>query len=150
MLYFKLGPVSIPVHPVATHFPNALLPASALFLFLYIAGTILNLPIAPSFETTAFYCLVLALLATPAAYWAGYYDWKNKYRGAKAPIFTMKVKYGVIMLVLGVLAVALHLAVPQTASMATIWFWIYAVMILAQVGLAGLLGHLGGKLVYLH
>lgn len=150
MLYFKIGTISVPVHPVATHFPNALLPTAALLFFLYIAAKLLGMPMAGSFESASFYCMVIGLLAAPVAYLAGYYDWQVKYRGAKAPIFITKVRYGIAMMVIGVIAVLQHIFVPQTIVIGSPWLWIYAAMMLAQVGLAAWLGHLGGKLVYLH
>lgn len=150
MLYLKIGKISIPVHPVATHFPNALLPTAALFFFGYIVAKIAGIGIADNLEVASFYCLVVGVLSTPVAYWAGYYDWQVKYRGAKAPIFTTKARYGIIMIVLGVVSVAQHILVPQTTVLTSPWLWLYAVMMLGQVGIAGLLGHLGGKLVYLH
>lgn len=150
MLYFKIGKISVPVHPVATHFPNALLPTAALLFFLYLTAKLMGIGIADSFESASFYCLIIGLLATPVAYLAGYYDWKVKYRGAKAPIFITKARFGIVMMVIGLLSVLQHIFIPQTTIISSPWLWVYAIMMLAQVGLAAWLGHLGGKLVYLH
>lgn len=129
-------------HAVAAHFPNALLPTSALFIaiaFLFGDG---------SFETASFYLLVIVLLTAPATLASGLYDWKTKFGGQKAAIFRNKIILAVTLILLALVTVGLRLNRPDLLETGGSLTLLYLGLILAMLGCVTMLGHYGGKLVF--
>jgi uncharacterized membrane protein len=138
----KIGKLDVYPHPVSVHFTNALFPVAVLFLILHSATH------QPSFAHTYFHTMLLATLSAPVSFVTGLIEWKQKYKGAKTPVFTKKARFG--------------LALSLTGALCTLWCWMdsaivsssgtpFALFYLANLtclGLALFVGHLGGKLVF--
>jgi uncharacterized membrane protein len=122
-------------HPVAAHFSNGLIPVSALLLFLwFLTGDI-------SYETASFYTLTIAVLSLPVSVATGLLDWRNRYGNRKLPVFRVKLVLSLIVMALGVTAVALRYS---TGAPTTMYMLLVGVMFCIVV----VLGHQGAKLVF--
>ncbi|MEE9543050.1 MAG: DUF2231 domain-containing protein, partial [Thermodesulfobacteriota bacterium] len=82
-------------HTISVHFSSALFPVACLFIFLYlVTGNI-------TFERSYFYLMVIATLSLPVSYLAGLYEWRRSHQQAMVPIFMAKIRFGVVVFVLG-------------------------------------------------
>ncbi|HEY5673844.1 MAG TPA: DUF2231 domain-containing protein [Malonomonas sp.] len=129
-------------HAVSAHFPNALIPTTVLFLGLFV------LLGSGSFETTAFYLLVVAVLSVPPTFGTGLYDWKRNYGGQSAPIFRKKIVPASCLSVLGLFAVIWRWQSPEVLTAGGWPAWLFLLVIAAMLGCVTLLGHYGGMLVF--
>lgn len=129
-------------HAVAAHFPNALIPTAVLFFFLFLVIG------RESFETAAFYLLVVAVLAIPPTLGSGIYDWKTGYKGNAAPIFRKKIILGCCLLVLGLIVVIWRWQSPGILLEGGLSAWIFLLLVFGMLGCVTLLGHYGGQLVF--
>ena len=129
-------------HAVMAHFPNALLPTLVLFVAIaFILGK-------SSFETAAFYMLVVVLLAAPATLATGIYDWKTRFKGQKAVIFKKKIGLGITLIILSVVTTGIRFQQPDIMQAGGAMMYLYFALLLAMLGCVTLLGHYGGKLVF--
>lgn len=138
----KIGKIEIQLHPIAVHFTNALFPVALLFLALYLLFH------QDSIRHTYLYILALATLSAPVSYLAGIADWKQRYKGAKTSTFVKKIRYGIALIIVGVVCIAWYYFYPMIldgAGMAMIFF---LALNLSTLPLTVALGHLGGKLVF--
>ncbi|HHE31204.1 MAG TPA: hypothetical protein ENL07_00825 [Chlorobaculum parvum] len=131
---------SFSLHPIAAHFSNGLIPVAVLYLLLTLYDGSLF------FEHTVVHLLLVTLLAVPFSFYSGIRDWKTKYKGAKAPVFQKKIRLSIVLLVAGVLAAAIRLAVPEVMQTGGPLAWLYVVSLLVMLPTVVLLGHHGGKL----
>ncbi|MGC8774237.1 MAG: DUF2231 domain-containing protein [Chlorobaculum sp.] len=131
---------SFMLHPVAAHFSNGVIPVAVLYLVLFLpTGN-------PFFEHTVVHLLLVSLLAVPFSFYSGIRDWKTKYKGAKAPVFQTKIRLSILLLVAGILAAAIRLAVPDVMHEGGPLSWLYVATLLVMLPMVVLLGHHGGKL----
>jgi len=130
------------VHSICIHFTNGLYPVAILFMFLFLlSGKV-------SFHQTYYYIMLIATFSVPFSYLTGILEWKKRYRGAMIPIFYAKIRYGMVIFVLG--------------GLCTLWYFIYP-GVLENVGIQRLafillnvsilvplmyMGHLGSIIVY--
>lgn len=127
-------------HAIAAHFSNGLIPVAVLFLLLSLpSGDIY-------FEHTVSHLLVIVLMAIPVSFVSGLYDWKTRYKGAKAPIFIKKIRLSILLFVLCSTAVAIRLSFPDVMYTGGQLRWIYIALLLFMLLVVILLGHYGGKL----
>jgi rubredoxin/uncharacterized membrane protein len=140
-LFQEMVDVFVP-HAVSAHFPNALIPTTVLFLglFFLLGGE--------SFETTAFYLLVVAVLSVLPTFGTGLYDWKKHYRGQSTPIFRKKIVLASCLSVLGLVAVVWRWQSPEILTAGGWPAWLFVLLIAAMLGCVTLLGHYGGMLVF--
>ena len=131
------------LHAVAAHFPNGLLPASALFLALFLFKGV------ESFEATAFHLVTLCVLVTPLVLVSGLRDWQAKYGGMPGHIFYKKITLALILLILGIGAVTLRGVVGSWAGLGQEGQIVYLLLISGMLGCVTLLGHYGGQLVFM-
>ncbi len=128
------------LHAVAAHFSNGVIPVAVLYLLLALpTGSLF-------FERTVIHLLVIVFLAVPFSFFSGLNDWKTKYKGARTPVFVMKIRLGVALELLVVAAVAIRLSVPDVMTMSGLLYWCYVLLLLAMLPVVVLLGHYGGKL----
>ena len=128
------------LHAVFSHFSNGLIPVAVLYLLL-------ALPTGdPFFEHTVIHLIVITLLAIPVSFVSGFRDWKKKYNGAKAPVFTKKIRLSIVLFVLAAGVVSIRLANPAVMGSQGILHWAYVIMLLMMLPVVVLLGHYGGKL----
>lgn len=128
-------------HAVAAHFPNALLPTAALF---FIIALVLG---RPSFETAAFYLFCMVVLTAPVTLITGLREWKIKFSGQTAAIFTRKKILGSTLIILSLVTAVLRYNHPEMVSDGHALKYLYFALVLAMLGCVVMLGHYGGKLV---
>ncbi|MBN1928170.1 MAG: hypothetical protein JW764_01305 [Chlorobiaceae bacterium] len=131
---------SFTLHPVAAHFSNGLIPVAVLYLLLTLYEE------SPFFEHTVIHLLVIALLAVPFSFYSGLREWKTKYKGAKVPVFQKKIRLSILLLVAGVLAATIRIAVPDVMQQGGLLAWIYEASLIIMLPTVVMLGHHGGKL----
>jgi len=125
------------LHPILAHFPNGLMPTVWLFLGLYyLTGR-------PSFEEGAFWLVVVVFVSAPFSLATGIYNWKKRYGGKSAPIFTQKIILAVVLVLFGGVALLLRTSLPGVWSQP-----IYYLCLAGMLACVTLLGYLGGKLVF--
>ncbi len=130
------------LHVISVHTPNGIIPMAVIFL---VAAVLLN---SLSFASAAYYSLLFVLLAMPPVMITGYITWKNKYKGAKTTLFTMKISAACVATITLLTLVVWKTIQPEVLSNASSGRWpflLLALLLLASVGLAG---HLGGKLIF--
>ena len=129
-------------HAVAAHFPNALIPTIWLFLLLFAVTAL------PSFESTAFYLLVMSLLAVPVTMATGLYDWKSRFGGVMTPLFRKKIFLSCQLLVSLGLATGLYRANSGILQQHGGLFWLFLLFLVIALTSVVLLGHYGAVLVF--
>jgi uncharacterized membrane protein len=130
------------LHAVAAHFPNGLIPAAVLFLFLCFLSRSLR------FEETAYLLLLLVLVVIPLSLASGIYDWRKRYGGVRAGIFYKKIVLAVLLFILTSGAAGLRYLHPeifhQDHPLQTVYLSLVGLAFVVSV----LLGHYGGKLAF--
>ncbi len=129
-------------HAVFAHFPNALIPTALLFLLLALIFSL------ESFEQSAFYLLLVGLLAVPPTFVSGLFDWQKKFAGEKAPIFVKKILLAAGLLVLLSTAIIWRWLDPQVLADGGWPAGLYFILVVAMLACVTLLGHYGGVLVF--
>ncbi|WP_233120887.1 hypothetical protein [Chlorobium sp. KB01] len=127
-------------HAIAAHFSNGLIPVAVLFLLLSLSSGDVY------FEHTVIHLLVIVLMAIPVSFFSGIYDWKTKYKAAKAPIFIKKIRLSILLFILCVTTVSFRLGVPGVMHQEGMLHWLYIALLLSMLPVVVLLGHYGGKL----
>jgi len=126
--------LSLHLHPILAHFPNALMPV--VWLFLALAWW----PGRPALEEAAVWMVGIVTLVAPLSLATGIHDWQKRFGGEKAPIFLRKIALAIGLVLLGCLALALRL----TGSVPALYYLCLAGML----GCVIMLGYYGGKLVF--
>ncbi len=129
-------------HTISVHFSSALYPVASFFMLLYlVTGN-------TTFERSYFYLMVIATLSLPVSYLAGLYEWKRSHQQAMIPIFMAKIRYGVVVFVLGAGATLWRAFLPGVLgelNILSVLFILLNILILVPLVY---LGHLGGIIVY--
>ena len=128
------------VHPVSIHFPNGILPAAGIFIFLAVC---LNLS---QLSQAAFYNLVVVLFSIPLVMYSGYNEWKNKYHGKLTRLFLIKIICAIVVVITLMILVCWHIVAPDVYK--TDSKWMYLFVYLVMLASAGASGYIGGKLVF--
>jgi rubredoxin len=124
------------LHPILVHFPNGLMPVVWLFLFMDWGFN------RSALAEGAFWMVGVVTLAAPLALASGIYDWKTRFGGEKAPIFYRKIALASVLIILGSLALPIHLY--GGAGMQVFYY----LCLTGMLGCVGLLGFYGGKLAF--
>ncbi len=132
----------IPFHALSVHFPTALYPVAIFFLFLAL---ILD---RDSFRDLYFYLMIIAVFFTPISHYTGLLEWKKKFRGVRTHIFISKIRYGIILNVVGVLCTIWYWLCPGILDQIDVFNIVFIILNIFIISLVAYLGHLGGKLVY--
>ncbi|HUT55702.1 MAG TPA: DUF2231 domain-containing protein [bacterium] len=129
-------------HPMAVHFPNGIMPATVLFLFLALAFQIAHM------KEAAFYNLLFVTLTLPGVLFAGYVDWQVRMGGTMTRPILTKIISGICALIVGVVLVVWYIINPDVASVASASRWTYFIVHLLMLSFIALAGYLGGELVF--
>jgi hypothetical protein len=92
--------------------------------------------------------MILATISTPFTYITGVIEWKEKYRRANVKIFINKYRYGLIVLVLGIVCTVWYACDPDILIYNSGLRVLFFICHFAILTLITYLGYLGGKLVY--
>ncbi len=138
----KVGRFEVYLHPIATHFSNALYPVALFFLALHAATGK-----GVYFEVYR-YVLLCATASVPVSYATGIIDWKTKYHGARVRLFRQKLRYGAVVFVLGSAASLWAWGQPAAADAEGIPGVAFYFLNFAVLPPLMYVGHLGGMLVF--
>jgi rubredoxin/uncharacterized membrane protein len=130
------------LHPITTHFPNGILPVVVVFLGLSVYFKIISL------ELAAYYNLIFVLVMLPLVLLTGFVEWQKRYKGIKTAIFIIKIICSLIVLGTVNVLVFWRLLDPDVMAEGSPSRLIYLGIALGMLGVTGLAGHLGGKLVF--
>jgi uncharacterized membrane protein len=139
----RIGKFETLFHPIAVHFTNALFPVAFFFLVLYFIFH------NESFRQTYFYILVLATISSPISYLTGIVDWRQRYKGVMTSIFSKKIRSGIGLIVVGAICTVWYAFSPGVVDERGAARIIFLALNLSTIPLAVVLGHLGGKLVFM-
>jgi len=139
----RIGKFETLFHPIAVHFTNALFPVAFFFLVLYFLSQ------NDSFRQTYFYILVLATISSPISYLTGIVDWRQRYKGVMTSIFSKKIRSGIGLIVVGAICTVWYAFSPGVVDERGVARIIFLALNLSTIPLAVVLGHLGGKLVFM-
>ena len=130
-------------HPAIVHVPVGLMVVLPIF---EIAGLVFQ---SARTEWAALCCLLMAILAIPAAIATGYFTWWINYEARDFPTVRRKRQLAWVSLILGILVVLLRSAViVDPLNIQQPYVIAYLVGILALAALVGYVGFLGGKLTF--
>lgn len=127
-------------HPMLIHFPMGLLGFTVIMqiLFLYTGK--------PSFEVSAFYSLVTAVVFMIPTVFSGVVSWWVNYELAVTKIFMLKLSFSVILFVMGLVELLIRFSVPDVAYGTGALGIFFNFMIFANIPVLGVIGYNGGKL----
>jgi predicted heme/steroid binding protein/uncharacterized membrane protein len=130
------------LHPISVHFSIAYSLAVPLLSIMYVlTGEI-------SFETAAYYMLLLGFLSAPVAVLSGFFSWKVTYKGRINRIFTRKLTFATVLLVIITLCFFWRTLNSNIIMASTDLSFIYLSMIVSLIPMVTILGYYGGKIVY--
>lgn len=133
--------ITIHLHHISSHLTNGLFPASSLMITLFLlTGNTL-------YESTAFHCVIIGLLAAPAVFGSGAMDWKKRFNGRRTRIFNHKIIFGLLLLFLGILTVLIRISFAGSWEDFGVLGWVYIALIYLLTAITAYLGHLGGKFI---
>jgi rubredoxin/uncharacterized membrane protein len=143
-VFDKFSQISLKLHlhPMTVHFPNGILPAIVVFLGLSVYFNILTL------ETAAYYNLIFVLLMMPVVLLTGFIEWQKRYKGIKTAIFITKIICSLIVLGAVNVLVFWRLLDPNVIAEGSPSKYIYLGIAVGTLAVAGMAGHLGGKLAF--
>ena len=130
------------LHPISVHFPNGVLPVTAIFTIIAIVFS------SDLFRHAAMANTTMVFLSMPLVIFSGYVDWKIKFGGQLSRVFMIK------MICAGVVsAISLGLAIwwladPDIIKSGAGKKILLLLLVLVDLGAAGVAGFLGGKLVF--
>jgi predicted heme/steroid binding protein/uncharacterized membrane protein len=135
--YLNLHP-----HPIAIHFPIALILVAAAFLILhFLTG-------AKDLVDSAYYLVLTGLIMSPIAIVTGITSWWFNYGRRRSKIFTGKASLAIALLILGVVSATLWTVNRDALVDGECIGWIYFSLVLLMSGLVIALGKLGGDIVF--
>jgi len=138
----RLNNKDIHYHSILIHFTNGLYPVAIFFMLLYlITGR-------DSFRHTYFYIITLATLSVPFSYLTGILQWRKKFQAMMIDIFYTKLRYGLLMFLLGACATIWNFFSPNILAEGSILRVVFVLLNLAILPPLVYLGHLGGIIVY--
>jgi predicted heme/steroid binding protein/uncharacterized membrane protein len=130
------------LHPISVHFSIAYSIAFPLLAIIYIlTGEV-------SFETASYYMLLLGFLSAPVAALSGFFSWKVTYKGRRMRIFTRKLTFATVLLVVISACLVWRTLNPHILISWTELSLVYLSMTVSLVPIVTILGYFGGEIVY--
>lgn len=127
-------------HPIAVHFPQALLTLAPLFLLLYYwTGN-------AHFERTCYYLGVTGVLTAIPAVASGFFHWIFKYGQSTKGIYIFKMSVSLLLFLYSVVVVSIHTG--RGVLPADPVDIVMTVLYLVLIPLTVVTGHTGGKIVF--
>jgi uncharacterized membrane protein len=100
------------------------------------------------FEKAVYYCLIFGTIGSTFSLITGFYDWKTKYKGARAPLLLEKRNLAIILVMLNYITFTFKTIIPDIMYSDNIVKWIYILLIFSFIPITVRIGYLGGKLVF--
>jgi predicted heme/steroid binding protein/uncharacterized membrane protein len=129
-------------HPMVVHFPIVLYLSCVFFNFLYLATK------DGSFEQTAIYCLVGAILSMPVAMFTGFLTWWLNYSARPMTPITMKINLSCILLAVSIGVLSWRMAMPTALPGFRPTTLAYLLLVLVQAPLVSAIGWYGASLTF--
>ena len=129
-------------HPIATHFPNGVLPIAVTFIILAV------LMDSRALETAAYCNLVFVVLTLPFVLFSGYVEWQKRYRGMRSRQFIVKIVSAVIVFGMSTVVVVWWTVNPEVLQVPSSGRTLFILANLLALGAAGVAGLIGGRLVF--
>ncbi|MEK6560224.1 MAG: hypothetical protein AABZ07_00695, partial [Nitrospirota bacterium] len=101
-----------------------------------------------SFHQTYFYIMVLATFSVPFSYLTGILEWRKRFKGVMIPIFAAKIRYGLVIFIVGGCSTLWHYISPGILERGDILSVVYILLNVSILLPLIYLGHLGGIIVY--
>lgn len=131
------------LHPITVHFPNGVVPVSVLFLSLAVVFGFLD---ASLLSRAAYLNLIVVFLSMPVVIFTGWCEWRLKYNGALTSFFIIKIACAAAATILVLIILAWLIISPEIVTSGPKWLFLLINFIL--LGVVGVAGHIGGKLVF--
>ncbi|MFQ5441179.1 MAG: DUF2231 domain-containing protein [Thermodesulfobacteriota bacterium] len=132
----------IHIHSIFIHFTNALYPVAILFMFLFLFfGN-------DAFRKTYFYIMVIATCSVPVSYLTGILQWRRKFQGVMIKIFYAKIRFGVVIFIIGLACTLWYYFSPAVLENRNIMTALFVLLNISIVPPIIYMGHLGGIIVY--
>ncbi len=130
------------LHPVSVHFSIAYSSIILLFslLFLFTDNT--------AFEKASYYMLVAGVAVSVPAAASGFFSWKVTYQGKMTRIFFWKIVITFAFIAAIAACFVWRFLVPDVLVARTMTGYVYLALTATLVPMAGILGNLGGRIVY--
>lgn len=131
------------LHPISVHIPNGVVPVAALFLTLAVVFGFLD---ANLLSRAAYLNLIVVFFSLPLVIFTGWNEWQRKYNGALTTYFIIKFACAAAATVLVLVILAWLIMSPEVVLSGTKWLFLLLNFIL--LGVVGVAGYIGGKLVF--
>ena len=129
-------------HPMTVHFPIVFAFSSTVFSLLYLITGV------QAFETTAFHSLGAGVLFTVVALVTGYYTWWLNYMSQPMRAVTVKLRLGLLMLAVEIVAFSWRFLVPDVISPVTGAGYIYLALVCSLAVIVTVIGWHGAHLTF--
>ena len=129
------------LHPMIVHFPIANVINISILSLIYVLTDVI------SFEKASYYLLIIGLFSSLFAGISGIFSWKVTYEGRTTKLFMRKIIFTVIFTVIITLCVIWRTIDPEVLSMKGPNY-IFMALLFSLVPVVTILGHDGGKIVY--
>ncbi len=131
------------LHPITVHVPNGVVPVSVLFLSLAVVFGFLD---ATLLSKAAYLNLIVVFLSLPVVIFTGWCEWRLKYNGALTSYFIIKITCAAAATILVLIILSWLIMSPEVVILGPKWLFLLINFIL--LGVVGVAGHIGGKLVF--
>jgi predicted heme/steroid binding protein/uncharacterized membrane protein len=129
-------------HPMVVHFPIVFYLSNIFFNLLYLATDEI------SFERTAVYCLIGAILFMPVAMLTGFLTWWLNYLARPMRPVTLKIILSCILLAVSIVLLTWRIDVPTVLMKFSPSTALYLLFILLQAPLVSAIGWYGATLTF--
>lgn len=126
-------------HPIAVHIPNGVVPITVAMVLLAALFD------WPAIGRASVYNMGFIFLSMPVVLFTGYLHWQYKFGGNMTDLFKWKIICGGIVFVLSFILFVWGIFSPESARDPGFFFLLLHIVML---GVAGVAGWLGGKLVF--
>lgn len=141
-------------HSMSTHLSIGLLPVSLLFniaaLMMALAAPMASYSV--QLETLGLGLFALSFIGSFATFGLGYWDWKTRYRARPYHFITSKIRMSWLLWAVAAVALAVRFSMgccPASAdALMSPAFVLYLVLQASALGVIGVIGHIGGNLVF--
>ncbi len=130
------------LHPIAVHFSTAYSITAFLLALLYLFMH------TPSFDVASYYLLALGLLSAPVSILFGIFSWKTNYKSKRNKLFTRKLIFAAIFLIIITTCFLLRAFYPQILITKTYVSFLYISLLTSLTPIVTILGYYGGKIIY--
>jgi predicted heme/steroid binding protein/uncharacterized membrane protein len=135
-LYRKYHP-----HPILIHYPMGILYFGAFMEFLYLIFKI------QSFETSAFYALIIGGLSVFPAVLSGFLSWYINYDKILTEIFRNKIVFSSILMALVVAAILVRIFFINGEE-CYLWCYIYVLLYFLMIPVMTFIAYNGGRITW--